>query len=158
MQEGYPPLSISEYRRATVSHIHNIRQPTEYCKGITEGHVHIITNDIQPITNGRIAKKVRAIRGEANDQITFVTEVFLAGLTAYEELLAKYGGQFSVRDFVSMADVCFASAVEMALVYRTNLDGLPRVMGIFKTLGELPAFQKGNGKVQGDTPEAMRSP
>ncbi|KAJ5498779.1 Glutathione S-transferase/chloride channel C-terminal [Penicillium expansum] len=58
--------------------------------------VNIITNDIQPITNGRIAKRVHAIRGEAKDQIAFVTEVFLAGLTAYEELLAKYSGQFSV--------------------------------------------------------------
>ncbi|KAF4762071.1 hypothetical protein HAV15_007959 [Penicillium sp. str.  len=67
--------------------------------------VNIITNDIQPITNGQIAKKVRAIRGEAKDQITFVTEVFLAGLTAYEELLAKYGRQFSVGDFMTMADV-----------------------------------------------------
>ncbi|KAJ5186873.1 Glutathione S-transferase/chloride channel C-terminal [Penicillium cf. viridicatum] len=119
--------------------------------------VNIITNDIQPITNGRIAKRVRAIRGEAKVQITFVTEIFLAGLTAYEELLAKYGGQFSVGDVVTMADVCFAPAVEMALAYGTNLDGLTRVMGLFKKLGELPAFQKGNWKVQGDTPEAMRA-
>ncbi|KGO40845.1 Glutathione S-transferase/chloride channel, C-terminal [Penicillium expansum] len=118
--------------------------------------VNIITNDIQPITNGRIAKRVRAIRGEAKDQITFVMEVFLAGLTAYEELLAKYSGQFSVGDAVTMADVCFAPAVEMALAYGTNLDGLPRVMGLFKKLGELSAFQKGNWKMQGDTPEALR--
>ncbi|KAJ5730412.1 maleylacetoacetate isomerase [Penicillium malachiteum] len=43
--------------------------------------VNVITNDIQPITNGRIAKRVRAIRGDAKDQISFVTDVFLAGLT-----------------------------------------------------------------------------
>lgn len=120
--------------------------------------VNIITNDIQPITNGRIAKRVRAIRGEAKDQITFVTEVFLAGLAAYEELLAKYGGQFSVGDVGPMADVCFAPAVEMALAYGTDLDGLPRVMGLFKKLGGLPALQKGNWKAQGDTPDAMRGP
>jgi maleylacetoacetate isomerase len=118
--------------------------------------VNMITNDIQPITNGRIAKRVRAIRGEANDQITFVREVFLAGLTAYEELLVRYGGQFSVGNEVTMADVCFAPAVEMALAYRTNLDGLPHVMGLFRRLGELPAFQKGHWKMQGDTPETVR--
>ncbi|KAJ5508751.1 Glutathione S-transferase/chloride channel C-terminal [Penicillium freii] len=103
--------------------------------------VNIITKDIQPITNGRIAKRIRAIRGKAKDQIIFVT-----------------GGQFSIGDVVTMADVCFAPAVEMALAYGTNLDGLPRVMGLFKKLGELPAFQKGNWKGQGDTPEAMRGP
>ncbi|CAI7594219.1 unnamed protein product [Penicillium glandicola] len=101
--------------------------------------VNIISSDIQPITNGRIAKRVRAIRGEAMDQITFVTE-------------------FSVGDVVTMADVCFAPAVGMALAYGTNLDGLPRVMALFEKLGELPAFQKGHWKMQGDTPEAMRDP
>ncbi|KUM61062.1 hypothetical protein ACN42_g6042 [Penicillium freii] len=120
--------------------------------------VNIITKDIQPITNGRIAKRIRAIRGKAKDQIIFVTGFFFADLMAYEELLAKYGGQFSIGDVVTMADVCFAPAVEMALAYGTNLDGLPRVMGLFKKLGELPAFQKGNWKGQGDTPEAMRGP
>lgn len=55
-----------------------------------------------------------------------------------------------------MTDDCFAPAVEMALAYGTNLGGLPRVMGLFNKLGELPAFQKGDWKMQGDTPEAMR--
>lgn len=118
--------------------------------------VNVITNDIQPITNGRVAKRVRAIRGEAKDQISFVTNVFLAGLTVYEKLLIKYGGEFSVGDTVSMADVCFAPAMEMALAYGTNLDGLPHIMGLFKRLWDLPAFQKGNWKSQGDTPETMR--
>ncbi|KAJ5734253.1 hypothetical protein N7493_003039 [Penicillium malachiteum] len=54
--------------------------------------VNVITNDIQPITNGRIAKRVRAIRGEVKDQFSFVTDVFLVGLTAYEKLLVKNGG------------------------------------------------------------------
>ncbi|KAE8391126.1 maleylacetoacetate isomerase [Aspergillus alliaceus] len=118
--------------------------------------VNVVTNDIQPITNGRIAKRVRAIRGEAKDQISFVTDVFLAGLTAYEKLLVKYGGKFSVGDAVTMADVCLAPAVEMALAYGTNLDGLPHVMGLSKRLWELSAFQKGHWKRQGDTPEALR--
>ncbi|KAJ5738872.1 maleylacetoacetate isomerase [Penicillium malachiteum] len=118
--------------------------------------VNVITNDIQPITNGRIAKRVRAIRGEVKDQISFVTDVFLAGLTAYEKLLVKYGGEYSVGDTVTMADVCFAPAMEMALAYGTNLDGLPHIAALFKRLWDLPAFQRGNWKRQGDTPEAMR--
>lgn len=118
--------------------------------------VNVISNDIQPITNGRIAKRVRAIRGEAQDQISFVTDVFLAGLTAYEKLLVQYGGEYSVGDTVTMADVCFAPAMEMALAYGTNLDGLPHIMRLFKRLWDLPAFQKGNWKRQGDTPEIMR--
>ncbi|KAJ5614154.1 maleylacetoacetate isomerase [Penicillium herquei] len=118
--------------------------------------VNVITNDIQPITNGRIAKRVRAIRGEVQDQFNFVRDVFLAGLTAYEKLLVKYGGEYSVGDTITMADVCFAPAMEMALAYETNLDGLPHIMALFKRLWDLPAFQKGNWKRQGDTPEAMR--
>ncbi|KAJ6007599.1 maleylacetoacetate isomerase, partial [Penicillium herquei] len=98
-----------------------------------------------------IAKRVRAIRGEVKDQISFVTDVFLAGLTAYEKLLVKNGGEFSVGDTFTMADV-------YALAYGTNLDGLPHIMGLFKRLWHLPAFQKGNWKRQGDTPETMREP
>ena len=96
--------------------------------------VDMITSDIQPITNGRIAKKVRAIRSEPKDQITFVTDGFLVGLTAYEKMLVKYGGKFSVGDAITMADVCFAPAVEMALAYGTHLDGLPHVMELYQRL------------------------
>ncbi|KAL4739525.1 maleylacetoacetate isomerase [Aspergillus similis] len=118
--------------------------------------VNIITNDIQPITNGRVAKRVRAIRGEAQDQIQFVREGFLAGLAAYEKLLVRNKGVFSVGDTITMADVCLAPAVEMALAYGTDLDGLPRVLELYKRLGDLPAFQNGHWKRQGDTPESMR--
>ncbi|KAL4938336.1 glutathione S-transferase [Aspergillus oleicola] len=135
-----------------------------HLKGIPVEHTYIDLakveherpDDIQQITNGRVAQLVRAIRGEAQDQIGFVREVFLAGLTAYEKLLVKNGGTFSVGDTATMADVCLAPAVEMALAYGTDLDGLPRVLDLFKRLEELPAFKKGHWRRQGDTPEAMR--
>ncbi|PYI23133.1 thioredoxin-like protein [Aspergillus japonicus CBS 114.51] len=120
--------------------------------------VNLITNDIQPLSNGRIARRVRQIRDEVQDQLTFVQEVNVAGLTAYERLLERYGADsmYSVGDEVTLADVCLVPAVEMAVAYRTDLSGLGRVRGVVERLKALQAFRMGDWRRQGDTPVEVR--
>ncbi|RAH65285.1 thioredoxin-like protein [Aspergillus aculeatinus CBS 121060] len=136
-----PPLDAAPLHRARVREL-----------------VNLITNDIQPLSNGRIARRVRQIRDEVQDQLSFVQEVNLAGLTAYERLLERHGADstYSVGDAVTLADVCLVPAVEMAVAYRTDLTALVRVRAVVERLKTLEAFRRGDWRRQGDTPGEVR--
>lgn len=76
--------------------------------------------------------------------------------TAYEALVKDSAGKYSVGNDVTMADVVLAPAVEAALRWDVNFDVLPTIMGIYKRLNELSAFNKGDWRHQEDTPESLR--
>lgn len=113
---------------------------------------NIITNDIFPPSNSRIASRVRAIRGERSDQISFVHAVMNEGFASYEIMLERYGGDYSVGNRVTLADVCLVPTLDLAKRYKFDLSPFPRTMAIYDRLMQLEAFQKGSWTSQQDTP------
>lgn len=119
---------------------------------------NIIAIDTQPPTNSRIAQRVKALRGNLDDQVAFVKQAFTDGFQAYEDLLVKQaqGGSYSFGNTVSIADVVLVPAVDQALMYRMDLDFVPNVKRVYFALKELEAFKAANWRHQGDTPEKFR--
>ena len=126
-------------------------------RAIVRAVQNIITNDIFPPVNSRIAMRVRAIRGEREDQVKFVHRVNSEGFAAYEAMLERYGGLYTVGDEVSLADVCLVPAVDQAKLHKLDLSTFPRMTAVYDRLMELDAFKKGSFRAQEDTPEAFRS-
>jgi maleylacetoacetate isomerase len=116
--------------------------------------VNIIANDVQPPTNLRILKRVKALGG---DMGTWAKEVMTEGLRAYDAVAEKYAGMYSVGDEVTMADVVLAPACEGALRFEVDLEQFPTVSKVYKRICVLDAFKRGDWKHQEDTPEELRS-
>lgn len=115
--------------------------------------VNIVACDIQPVTNLRILNKIRPLGVDANEwQQTFMT----AGLNAYEAIVSKTAGKYSVGDEVTMADVVLAPAVDGALRFKVDMDRFPTIKKIYVELASLEAFEKGSWKAQPDTPMELR--
>lgn len=111
---------------------------------------NIITNDVQPITNRRIAKAVRRLGADVEAwNMDFMTR----GLEAYERIAVKTAGRYSVGDAVSMADVCLVPAIWNAEKSAVDLESLPTVMRIYRALSELKAVKKAHWSMQADCPE-----
>ncbi|OAA60845.1 Maleylacetoacetate isomerase [Cordyceps fumosorosea ARSEF 2679] len=127
-------------------------------RALIRDFTNIITSDVQPPTNSRIAKRVKAIRDRLEDQVDFAKACFTDGFKAYEALLQTHGGDggFTVGDAVTMADVCLVPAIDQATIYKMDMGFAPRVMEIYTNLKTLPAFQAADWRAQGDTPEKFR--
>ena len=111
--------------------------------------VNIVTNDIQPITNRRITKAVTELGADPTEwSMTYMTR----GLQAYETIASKTASKYSVGDRPSMANVCLVPAVWAAERYGVELDKLPTVMRVYRTLSELEAVQSAHWSVQEDCP------
>jgi maleylacetoacetate isomerase len=116
--------------------------------------VNIIANDVQPLTNLRVLKRVKELGG---DMKTWAKEIMMEGLRAYDKVAEKYAGEFSVGDEITMADVVLAPACEGALRFEVDLEQFPTVGRVYKRISVLDAFKKGDWKHQEDTPEEFRS-
>jgi maleylacetoacetate isomerase len=115
--------------------------------------VNIIACDLQPVTNLRIIQRIRPTGIDANEwQQHFMS----AGLRAYEMLVSRYAGKYSVGDSVTLADVTLAPAIDNALRYGVDLDQFPVISRLAQEFDQVYAFQKGNWKTQPDTPEELR--
>ena len=75
------------------------------------------------------------------------------GLEAYEKILAKTAGRYSVGDSVTLADVCLIPAMWAAEKFEVELEQLPTVMRVYRSLSELEAVKRAHWNVQKDTPE-----
>ncbi|ROT38053.1 maleylacetoacetate isomerase [Sodiomyces alkalinus F11] len=112
--------------------------------------------DIQPVTNLRVARRVRHL-GAGDAQVDeWMRGLMAEGLAAYETLVASSAGTYSVGDDVSIADCCLAPAVWNARRYGVDLSPFPVIHRIMAQLEELPAVKKAGYFVQPDTPESLR--
>ncbi|EMD00515.1 hypothetical protein BAUCODRAFT_172153 [Baudoinia panamericana UAMH 10762] len=118
--------------------------------------VHIIACDVQPVTNLKVLQRVRAL---GQDGASWQRDFMSAGLDAYEQLLVRQhqvSARYSMGDFVSMADVVLAPAVDGALRFGVEIDRFPRIKSIYAELQRLEAFRAGSWRMQPDTPRELR--
>ncbi|OAA63089.1 maleylacetoacetate isomerase MaiA [Cordyceps fumosorosea ARSEF 2679] len=116
---------------------------------------NIIACDVQPVTNLRILKRLRAIEGA--DAEAWSVELINEGLRAYEETARGVAGRYSVGDGVSIADVALMPAVWGAERFGISLEAYPTVKRIAANMSALPAVQKAHPFVQPDCPEELRA-
>ncbi|KAF1977687.1 thioredoxin-like protein [Bimuria novae-zelandiae CBS 107.79] len=98
--------------------------------------MHIVTSDIFPPTNSRVAESVKAVRGERDDAVTFVRTIMNRGFTAYETYLSTYfkDAKYSCGDVVTLADVCLIPQVEQARFYKVDFGQWPLLSGVIARL------------------------
>ncbi|OAQ97414.1 hypothetical protein LLEC1_08156, partial [Akanthomyces lecanii] len=123
-------------------------------RAVARALANIIACDVQPVTNLRILKRLRAIDGANAEE--WSVELINEGLRAYEDTAKTSAGRYSVGDGVTMADVALMPAVWGAERFNISLDPYPTVKRIAANLSELPAFQKAHPFVQEDCPEELR--
>ncbi len=122
-------------------------------RAIARALANIIANDVQPVTNLRILKRLRAINADAE---AWSIELINDGLRAYEDTAKASAGRYSVGDDVTIADVALMPAIWGAERFSISLDPYPTVKKIAANLSEHPAFQKAHPFVQEDCPEELR--
>jgi maleylacetoacetate isomerase len=117
--------------------------------------MYIVTSDIFPPTNAKIARRVKAIRDSEDDQDEFVKKVMSEGFAAYEKMLELHfkGKKYSAGDYVTLADVCLVPQAEQARFYGIDFAQWPLLNGVLERLEALDAFKKAGWKYQEDTPE-----
>lgn len=115
--------------------------------------VNIIACDIQPPTNMNV---LLTISGLGGDKASFAKKKMSEGLKAYEVLLERYSGKYSVGDEISMADVVLQPAVWNAQRFGVDFSEIPLVRGVSERLAGVEAFKRAHWSVQEDTPEELR--
>lgn len=125
-----------------------VSQPLERAKVRTL--VNIITTDVQPITNRRINK---GVIGLGADPVKWNKTYMTEGLEAYEKIVAKTAGRYSIGDSVTLADVCLIPAIWAAEKFEVELEQLPTIMRVYRSLSELEAVKRAHWNVQKDMPE-----
>ncbi|TFB01778.1 putative glutathione S-transferase [Trichoderma ghanense] len=123
-------------------------------RAVTRALAAIIACDLQPVTNMKIMKRVRAIGGNAEQ---WNKEIMTEVLEAYEAAVKDWAGEYSVGDAITLADVCLLPAVWNAQRYGVDLDALPIITRISENLGKHPAVVKAHWQSQPDTPEDLRA-
>lgn len=117
--------------------------------------VNIVACDIQPVTNLRIMRRVRALGGNAEE---WNRELIVDGLRAYEDVIAGgCAGTYSYGDNVTMADVCLLPGVWNAKRFGVELGQFPTVAKVTENLEQLKAVQDAFYVNQPDAPEEMRA-
>ncbi|CEI61308.1 hypothetical protein FVEN_g5972 [Fusarium venenatum] len=116
--------------------------------------VNIICADVQPVTNLRIMRRVRALGGNAEE---WNCQLMTDGLSAYEEVAKDTAGKFSVGDELTMADACFMPAWWNAERFGVDLSAFPTLQRIAENLKDHPAVVKAHWQNQPDTPDNLKA-
>merc|ERR1711902_119695 len=102
--------------------------------------VEVVNSGIQPLQNLATMYKHSDDKAEQFAWSKHFNEI---GLQAYEELLQKTGGKYSVGDEVTLADCCLIPQVFGAEIrFKVDMSKYPNVQRICKNLEQLPAFVK----------------
>jgi maleylacetoacetate isomerase len=118
--------------------------------------VNVIACDIQPPTNRRILISVQDLGGSLE---VWAYKIMNEGLLAFEEMVKPLAGKYSYKDYLTLADVVLAPAVENAVRYGVDLKTVPTVKRIFEAISVLDEFKAADWRHQEDTPvEEFRLP
>jgi maleylacetoacetate isomerase len=116
----------------------------ELCNGIA--------CDMHPVNNLRILNYLsKELNVSAEDKSVWYQYWIQQGFEATEALLNRYGkGEFCFGDEPGLADCCLVPQVANAQRMKCDLQAFPRVMAIYDTCTQLPAFKKASPENQPD--------
>ncbi|KAG2417474.1 maleylacetoacetate isomerase [Aspergillus terreus] len=113
----------------------------------------IISCDVQPVTNLRILKRVAPF---GVDRGAWSKDLIEDGFRAYEAIVQRTAGTFSVGDRITIADVCLLPAVWGAVRSGVDMSAFPTIQRIAERLEMEEAVKKAHWTTQSDTPEDLR--
>ncbi len=148
-------ISALEYLEEACPHTRPLLPPLSQstARAQVRNLVNIVACDIQPVTNLRIQKRVKAIGG---DPTLWSCELMAEGFEAFERAADKSAGTFCVGDDITLADVCLVPAVWSAQRVGLDLEPYPIVRRMFETMLKENAVMEAHWKNQPDTPEDLR--
>ncbi|GJC77321.1 putative glutathione S-transferase [Colletotrichum liriopes] len=121
-------------------------------RAVVRSLVNIVACDVQPVTNMRIMRRVRALGGNAE---LWNRELMADGFAAYEAVVREWAGQYSVGAEISLADVCLLPAYWNAERFGVDLS-YATIGKVVENLKDHPAVVKAHYFNQPDTPEELR--
>ena len=62
------------------------------------------------------------------------------GFVAYEALLGRWGGRYSIGDVLTLADVCLIPQIANARRYGVDMAPFARILAVEQATSALPAF------------------
>ncbi|KAK6332108.1 hypothetical protein TWF718_002642 [Orbilia javanica] len=121
----------------------------------------IVACDIQPITNLKMLKEVKKFATEAGKDPEaagpeWQKRHMAEGLKAYETVVSKTAGKYSVGDTVTLADFCLVPTIDGAVRFGVDMSEFETIGRVWQALEEVEAVKKGGWRAQGDTPEEFR--
>ncbi|GJC91347.1 maleylacetoacetate isomerase [Colletotrichum higginsianum] len=122
-------------------------------RAVVRSLVNIIACDVQPVTNLRVMRRVRALGGDAE---RWNRELTADGFAAYEAVASEWAGAYSVGDHVSLADVCLLPAYWNAERFGVDLGVYPTIARIVGNLKDYEAVVRAHYFNQPDTPDELR--
>lgn len=112
-----------------------------------------VNASIQPLQNLRVLQRLSRELGASDDARNAWAHHYIEfGLAAYEALVAKSAGRYSVGDSVSIADCCLIPQIYNADRFGVDLSGMPTIRRVVANLYELPAVQAAHADKQPDAP------
>lgn len=115
--------------------------------------VNIVNADIQPPTNMRIMKRVKALGGSAEE---WNKDLMAEGLRAYEATAKGVAGKYSVGDTFTQADAALLPAYWNAERYKVDLSEFPTLQKVVENLMKEEFVVKAHPFSQPDCPEDLR--
>ncbi|TKW53310.1 Maleylacetoacetate isomerase [Colletotrichum tanaceti] len=122
-------------------------------RAVVRSLVNIVACDVQPVTNMRVMRRVRALGGDAE---RWNRELTADGLAAYEAVAREWAGAYSVGDRVSLADVCLLPAYWNAERFGVDLSAYPTIARVVGNLQDHEAVVRAHYFNQPDTPDELR--
>ncbi|KAH6870074.1 maleylacetoacetate isomerase maia [Alternaria rosae] len=116
--------------------------------------VAVVTQDMFPFANrGNGVKLCEVAKATEEGRLEFIRVKLNEGFDAYEAMLVKCGGRYSVGDELSMADVCLVPQVLQAQlwgVFVLGCDRWPLIKAVVGRLARVQAFAKEMGDIAVD--------
>ncbi len=112
-----------------------------------------VNASIQPLQNLRVLQRLSNDLGATDEARNAWAHHYIEfGLAAYEALLCRSAGQYSVGDSVSIADCCLIPQIYNADRFGVDLGPMPTIRRVVANLYDLPAVQAAHADRQPDAP------
>ena len=116
-----------------------------------------INSDIHPLTNLKVMKLLETQYGfSATQKQEWITKWVADGLSALEQILEPYAGQFCFGDTVSAADAFLIPQLFSAQRFQVDFSKFKNLSRINENCLQLPAFIKAHPHRQVDTPAELK--
>jgi maleylacetoacetate isomerase len=117
----------------------------------------IIVCDIQPVQNLKVLKHAVSLLPSDSTQAEkdstrteWAQRYITSGLHGLETLMARYAGQYSVGDDITLADVALVPQIYNANRFKIDLTPYPTILRVYNSCIEIEAFKTAHPSAQPD--------